>query len=267
MNQSEPNPATRLHDRYGPWALVTGASDGIGRATAVRLAESGLNVILVARNEAKLQSLADTLRRSHGVGCRVVAADLALTGAPLTLAESIKDLDIGLLVAAAGYGSGGPLLDSDLSLESGMVDLNCRSVLELSVLMGRRMVKRGRGGIMLFSSIVAFQGVPRAANYSATKAYVQSLAEGLHAELLPSGVDVLSVAPGPVKSGFADRAGMTMGAALQPDDVARGALTALGRRATVRPGRLSWLLEAALSPLPRWARSRAMAKVMAGMTS
>jgi short-subunit dehydrogenase len=258
---------TALKERYGPWAVVTGASDGIGRATAVQLAQAGLQLVLVARDKGRLQALADDLLAAHGTRCMVLPMDLSTSGACAALAHDVRALDVGLLVAAAGFGSGGPLLDADLAIESNMVDLNCHSALELSVLLGRRMVARGRGGLMLFSSIVAFQGVPRAANYSATKAYIQSLAEGLHAELAPLGVDVLAVAPGPVHSGFAGRAGMTMGAALTPDAVARGAVAALGRRTTVRPGRLSWLLEAALAPLPRWARSRAMAKVMAGMTA
>lgn len=267
MNHPFPARGAGMQARYGPWALVTGASDGIGKAISVRLAQAGFQLALVARNERRLQALAGELRDAHGTQSLVLPMDLSTPGASATLAQSVQELDVGLLVAAAGFGSGGPLLDADLAMESNMVDLNCRSALELSVLMGRRMVARGRGGLMLFSSIVAFQGVPRASNYSATKAYIQTLAEGLHAELAPLGVDVLAVAPGPVHSGFARRAGMTMGAGLTPDDVARGALSRLGRATTVRPGPLSWLLEAALAPLPRWARSRAMAKVMAGMTA
>jgi short-subunit dehydrogenase len=267
MSNAKAHGQAGFRERYGPWAVVTGASDGIGRATAVRLAQAGVQLVLVARNEGRLQSLAGELRATHAVQCLVLPMDLSADGASGRLSQAVQALDIGLLVAAAGFGSGGALLDADLAVESNMVDLNCRSALELSVLLGRRMVARGRGGLMLFSSIVAFQGVPRAANYAATKAYIQTLAEGLHGELAPLGVDVLAVAPGPVHSGFAGRAGMTMGAALTPDDVARGALARLGHRTTARPGWLSWLLEAALAPLPRWARSRVMARVMAGMTA
>lgn len=127
------------------------------------------------------------------------------------------------------------------------------------------MAARRTGGIVLFSSIVAFQGVPRQANYAATKAWVQVYAEGLRHELKPKGVDVLSVAPGPVATGFAARAGMTLGSAERPEVVARAALNALGRKGTVRPGRLATMLEAALSPLPRRGRTRIMGQVMAGM--
>lgn len=147
-----------------------------------------------------------------------------------------------------------------------MVDVNCRAVAALAHAFGRTLAERGRGGLVLMSSLVAFQGVPRAANYAATKAYVQSLAEGLHTELAPFGVDVIASAPGPVHSGFARRAGMVMGLAAQPAVVAEATLRALGRRTTVRPGLLSKLLELSLAVLPRWGRVRMMAKVMGGMT-
>ena len=107
--------------------------------------------------------------------------------------------------------------------------------------------------------------MPRAAHYAATKAYVQTLAEGLHIELAARGVDVIASAPGPIHSGFAARANMRMGFALKPEDVAQGTLNALGRKMTVRPGWLSKFLEAALK-LPRVLRVRIMKLVMGGMT-
>ena len=147
-----------------------------------------------------------------------------------------------------------------------MVDVNCRAVLALTQPFARRFAEQRRGGIVLMSSLLAFQGVARAANYAATKAYVQTLAEGLHRELKPHGVDVLAAAPGPVHSGFAARAGMTMGMGLQPKQIGGGALDALGRRVTVRPGWLSKLLEASFLGMPRRVRSRILARVMHGMT-
>ena len=177
-----------------------------------------------------------------------------------------RDLDVGLLVAAAGFGTSGPFVDCPLDSELAMIDLNCRAVAASSHLFARRFVARGRGGLVLLSSLVAFQGVPRAANYAATKAFVQSLAEGLRLELLPRGVDVVASAPGPVHSGFAARASMKMGFAQTPREVARSTLHALGRRGTVRPGWLAKLLEASLKPLPRFWRVRMMGVVMGGMT-
>ena len=256
----------RFVSRYGPWAIVTGASDGIGRAFAYDLAASGMNLVLVARRGEILQQIAGELRAKHRVSTLVITVDLARADAVAVISAATSDLDAGLLVAAAGFGTSGPLIDAPLTPELEMVDVNCRAVLELSHLFGRRFAERGRGGIILLSSLVAFQGVPRTANYAATKAYVQSLAEGLHLELGPRGVDVLSSAPGPIQSGFASRARMTMGMTQTPAAVARASLEALGRRGTVRPGWLAKGLAASLMFLPRWGRVRMMGIVMAGMT-
>ena len=252
--------------KYGPWAVVTGASDGIGREMASELAASGMNLVLVARRRAVLEQLANDWQARHGVEVRVLALDLSSMDAVETLAASTDDLAVGLLVACAGFGTSGPLLDSDLQRELTMVDVNCRSVLAASYHFGRRFAEQGRGGLILMSSLLAFQGVPRAAHYAATKAYVQNLAEGLRLEWKPHGVDVLASAPGPVQSGFAERANMRMGLALQAPSVARTTLRALGRRSTVRPGWLSKLLEGSLSTLPRWGRSLIVGQVMKGMT-
>jgi short-subunit dehydrogenase len=116
------------------------------------------------------------------------------------------------------------------------------------------------------SSLLAFQGVPRAANYAATKAFVQTFAEGLNRELAPAGVAVIAAAPGPIRSGFEARANMRMGLAQAPDDVVPATLRALGRRTTVRPGWLAKGLEASLALLPRSLRTRILAGVMGGMT-
>ncbi|ACA17408.1 short-chain dehydrogenase/reductase SDR [Methylobacterium sp. 4-46] len=260
-------PLPRLRDRYGPAALVTGASDGIGRAFARQLAAAGFDLVLTARREAVLTELAGALRSRHGVDVQVLAADLAEAEQVGRIAEATAGRDLGLLVAAAGFGTSGPFIEGDLAAELGMIDVNCRSLAEVTHVFARRFAERGRGGIVLLSSLVAFQGVPRAANYAATKAYVQSLAEGLHAELRARGVDVLAAAPGPVVSGFGGRAGMRIAAGQTPDEVAAGSLRALGRRATVRPGFLAKALETALTPLPRFGRVAMMGRVMAGMTA
>ena len=176
------------------------------------------------------------------------------------------DPTVGLLVASAGFGTSGSFLNADVHDELAMIDVNCRVVLEMSYRFGRRFADQQRGGIVLMSSLVAFQGVPHAANYAATKAYVQSLAEALHIELSPLGVDVVASAPGPIHTGFAARADMQMALALKPSAVAETTLKALGRRMTVRPGWPSKFLEASLALLPRWGRVHIMTQVMSGMT-
>jgi short-subunit dehydrogenase len=253
------------HDRYGPWALVTGASDGIGRATAALAAADGLNVVLAARSEAKLRSLATELAAAHGVETRIVAVDLSRPTGAATLLDAVDGLDIGLAVLAAGFGTNGPLADSTRVDELEMIAVNVTAVAELAQAFAHRLVERGRGGVVLFGSILGWQGVPGQANYAATKAYVQSLAEGLHGELKPHGVDVLSVAPGPVHTGFAARAGMTMSSATTPDVVAAATWSALGRRGTVVPGAQAKAMTAALKTLPRPLRSIILQRVMASM--
>jgi short-subunit dehydrogenase len=246
---------------------VTGASSGIGREIAHRLAEGGFDLVLVARRESELHALAAELTDRHGVEVRVLPLDLARPESLDRLASSTAGADIGLCVAAAGFGTSGPLIESPLPRELEMVEVNCAAVLTLAWLFGRRLADRGRGGLILLSSIVGFQGAPNAAHYAATKAYVQTLAEGLHVELQPRGVDVLAAAPGPVNSGFADTAGMRMGKVLSPRQVAQRSLNALGRRPTTFPGLLSRVLKDSLAPLPRRTRVRIMGTVMAGMTT
>jgi len=250
---------------YGPWAVVTGASDGIGREMVLRLAEAGLNLVLVARRRELLEQLATDLTARHGVETRVIVADLAVAAGVETVTTGTADLEVGLLVAAAGFGTSGRFIDSPLEQELAMVDVNCRAVTALVWHFGRRFADQRRGGMVLMSSLLAFQGVPYAAHYAATKAYVQTLAEALHVELAPLGVHIVASAPGPVQSGFAARASMRLGMALQPRAIAGATLDALGHRATVRPGLLSKVLEGTLILLPRWARVRVMGAVMAGM--
>lgn len=254
-------------EKYGKWAVVTGASDGIGKEISYLLAGSGLNVVIVARRVHLLDQLADELRKDFDVKVKVVVADLSSIDGVKSIINGTQSMDVGMLVAAAGYGTSGKFIQQSIEDEINMLEVNCRAVLALSHHFGKQFASQGRGGIILFSSLVAFQGVPLSANYSATKAYIQSLAEALHQELAPYGVDVLASAPGPIHSGFASRANMQMGLALKPDDVARGTLKALGSQSTVRPGALSKLLIGSLAFLPRPLRVRVMGQIMSGMTA
>lgn len=263
---SRPKQPTAFARRFGPWAVVTGASDGIGSEMAIDLARRGLNLVLVARREPLLRDLAMQLSSDFRADMTIVALDLGTPSANAELIERCKDLDIGLLVAAAGFGTSGDFADIAVGDELGMIDVNCRSVVELTHHFARRFKSQRRGGIVLMSSLVAFQGVPRAATYSATKAFIQSFAEGIRGELAPYQVDVLASAPGPVYSGFLKRANMTTGIGVTSKTVAQQTIAALGRHVLVRPGLISKLLEWALKPLPRRGRVWMMGIVMAGMT-
>jgi short-subunit dehydrogenase len=255
----------KLKSNYGPWAVVTGASSGIGRESAMRLAEAGLDLVLVARRQEALEELSREINDRYGVKSLIVKADLSAEEGIHAVRQATEDLDVGLLFAAAGYGTTGSFLNNPLEQELNMLNLNIRAVLELSWHFGRRFAERGGGGIVLISSIVGFQGMPNSAHYAATKAYVQSLGEALNIELAPYGVDVLTSAPGPTNSGFAERAGQQMGAALEAGVVAEKTLAALGKKGTVLPGFLSKLLVYSLALLPRQLRVRIMGQVMQGM--
>lgn len=253
--------------KYGEWAIVTGASEGVGREISLALAERGLNVVLVARRAELLEHLAETIKTQFQVQTIVIPADLSQTSAIENLIKSTSELNVGLLIANAGYGTSGALINADLQTELNMLDVNCRALLVLSHHYGGRFASQKRGGIILMSSIMAFQGVPNMANYAATKAYVQTLAEGLHIELATYGVDVHASAPGPIATGFAKRSNLKMAVAAQPKKVALDTLNALGKTTTVRPGFLAKFLEYSLKLLPRWGRVRVMQLVTKGMIS
>lgn len=226
--------------RYGPWALVTGASSGIGREFARQLAARGLNVVLAARREARLRALAAELEEGCRVACRVVPLDLCHDNFLEALRQATGGLDVGLLVNAAGFSMTGPFLDGDRDDMLRLLNLNVRAPMMLSYEYGRAMRRRGRGGIIVVSSVSAFAGTPCWANYSATKAYDLAFAEALATELKPDGIDVLALAPGTVRTEFLDVAGLNEGlTAMEATDVAALALSQLGRRRLVVPG-LFW---------------------------
>lgn len=256
----------KLLARYGQWAVVTGASSGIGREIARQLAAAGMNLLLVARRAAELDQLRSEITGPGKIQAIALPVDLAAPAAADMVFDAVANLNTGLLVNAAGFGLGGPFLENSLSEESSMIDVNCRALMELTHRFGTRFAAQRRGGIILFSSIVAFQGVPRSANYAATKAYVQSLGEALADELSGQGVDVLISKPGPTHSGFAARSGMNFGKAEKAEDVATATLAALGRKTSVTPGLLSKFLLGSLMTAPRSLRVQIMKSIMRSMT-
>lgn len=255
----------RLLSKYGEWALVTGASSGIGKELAKNLAAAGLNLIIHGRNEAALSALKKELA-AFNVEVKIVVADLAQSAGIDRVIQASQHQDIGLLVASAGYGTSGSILQTSLHTEVDMLRVNCEALLVLAHHFSRYFSQKRKGGIILMSSMVAFQGVPFSANYAATKAYVQSLAEAIAIELKPFGVDVLTAAPGPVESGFGKRANMKMDMFLTPEQVGVPILKALGRKTTVLPGFLTKFLVFLLRTVPRWGKVRIMKIVMGGMT-
>ena len=256
----------RLKKKYSSWALVTGASSGIGRELAERLAEAGLDLVLTARRHSLLNELSSDIRSQYKVDTHIIEADISTKQGIDDIINGTKDLDIGLLVAVAGFGTSGLFIKSSLEEELNMLQVNCTALLTLTHYFGKKFADRQRGGIILMSSMLGFHGAPYAAHYAATKSYVQSLAEALSLEMRKYGVDVLAAAPGPVNSGFADRANMQMDMAMKPSDIGMPILRALGRKTTVLPGALTKFLVWSLRMLPRWGKVRMMTVVMGGMT-
>jgi uncharacterized protein len=265
MKLSE-NEKRRLKDNYGPWAIVSGASSGIGFEIAERLAESGLNLVIHSRSENALHQIAQRLSSVYKVEIRTVASDVSESTGVQKIIEAAQTLPIGMLVASAGYGTSGEFIHTSMHAEINMLRVNCEALLSLTHHFAQKFAEKKRGGIILMSSMVAFQGVAYAANYAATKAYVQSLAEALAEELRPHNVDVLAAAPGPVASGFGQRANMKMNMSLSPQQVGIPILKALGRKTTVLPGFLTKFLVFSLRTVPRWGKIKIMKIVMGGMT-
>lgn len=258
---------SRLRATYGEWAVVTGATSGIGLELATQLAGAGFHLVLNSRREDVLIELGHRLASQFAIKTIPVASDMSDATGIETFLHATEDLNVGLFIASAGYGTSGAFLDSNLDTELDMLSVNCAALLRLTHHFSRRFAQQKRGGIILLSSMVAFQGTPFSANYAATKAYVQSLAEGIAIELKSHNVDVLAAAPGPVASGFGQRARMTMSMSLKPSDVGVPILMALGRQNTVLPGSLTKLLVYSLRTVPRWAKVRIMGKVMGGMAT
>jgi short-subunit dehydrogenase len=229
--------------------LVTGASAGIGTAIAQELARRGHNVVVVARREGRLRELASQLVDDHGVNAHVFAADLGDAAARDRLVAGIDELgvDVEILVNNAGYGDNGRVYRADRERLLAMVRLNCEALLDLQARYSPAMAERGRGAILNVASTAAFQPIPGTATYAATKAFVLSLSEATHSELKGKGVAVTALCPGPVKTEFAEVAGVG-GAEEQvpdlfwssPEEVAKAAIDGLasGKRVVI-PGLLN----------------------------
>ena len=231
----------RLTVRYGDWALVTGASSGIGAALARQIAAEGMNVVLSARREARLTSLAAELERDFEVETRVVVADLSERSGPAELLSAVSDLEIGFLVNNAGLGYAGrfDLLDGDQLRR--LVSVNCEAPVVLTHALVQGMRERGRGGILFTGSVAGHQPVPLHAVYAATKAFDQLLGEALWGELRASNIDVVVLEPGSTETEFQEVAGEIAHPGHSAEDVARRGLAALGQQPSVIVGWLNWI--------------------------
>ena len=250
---------------YGPWAVVTGASSGIGRAFVDHLAGRGVNIVLASRSHHRLREIGASVATAHGVGHRVVSVDLSNRSGAQTLITATEDLDVGLLVSNAGDGVPRDFLDQELDELHKQLAFNAVSHLELAHHFGRRVTDRGRGGIILVSATGGLHGIPHMANIAAAKGYVHHLGEALHYELEPAGVDVTVLLPGNIDTPIVDRIGLRASdfplALMAPDAAVEQAIKALiGGTATLVPGRP---LRLALGVIPRGISVRLNGRLMA----
>jgi uncharacterized protein len=244
-----------FRSRYGPWALVAGASEGIGEAFARQIAAKGVGVVLVARREGPLTALAHDLSEG-GAEVRTAAVDLTSATLLPQLEAVTRDLDIGLVVYNAGATLAiGPFMElgADHALE--LMHLNCRGPLLLTHHFGSRMVERGSGGIVIVTSGAAIAGAANLATYAASKAFELVLAESLWAELRDRGVDVLACVAGATNTPSLIASGAKLDAAplgvMQSDEVAVEALARLADGPTLVVGEGNREAFAGLWPIPR----------------
>ncbi len=230
--------------RYGPWALVAGASEGLGAAFARALAARGLDLILVARRAEVLEATGRAIEEQYGVQVRKKALDLARPDLVAALAQDTGGgAEVGLVVYNAAFSIIGEFFDAPIEEHLKEIDVNCRGPLALIHHFGSEMLERGRGGIVLMSSMAAFQGSPLITNYAATRAYNLLLAEGLWDELRERGIDVAACCAGATRTpnyeASMPKTESALVPVLAPEAVVEEALAALGRRPSIIPGRVN----------------------------
>jgi len=261
-------------EKYGPWALVAGASEGVGASFAEALAERGLNVVLVARRQEVLDEVAHGIRAASGVETRTLALDLSRPDAAAALVAAVADLEIGFLVHCAGADADyTPFLDNPVGTAEALVQRNCTVLVQLCHAFATSMVTRGRGGIVILGSGSGFAGAPKLATYGATKAFDMVFAEGLWAELEPQGVDVLGLVLGETDTPALRRMRHRLGLAASVDEAPRGAarardvvadgLASLGRGPIRMADRKLRMGSRGFFPMGR----NRMARMMAGATA
>src|SRR6266545_4097405 len=256
--------------RYGSWGIVAGASEGLGAAYAEELAARGLNLVLVARRAELLQSLASLLSKKYNIETKIIPLDLSAADAVEQIAENTKDVEIGLLVYNAAFSAIGPFLERSLDDHLKEIHTNAFTPLKLIYLFAPRMLSRSRGGIVLMSSLSAFQGSAYISTYSATKAFNIVLAEGLWEEWRERGVDVLVCVSGAIKTpnyvaSEPEQRGGLGDMTMNPDQVVFDALNALGKKPYVIPGRINRVASFVMRHLlPRKVAIQFMGRVLRG---
>jgi uncharacterized protein len=252
------------------WAVVTGASSGLGRGLAARLADRGMSLVLTGRNQSRLNEAAHEIRRAAPrVKVETVAADLSTRSGVSALLDRVGDRPIEVLVNNAGFGSYGPFAEADSDREANEVAVDVSAVVTLARAFLPGMLARGSGGILNVASAIAFQPAPYQAVYGASKAFVLSFSEALWAETRAAGVTVTALCPGPTRTGFVEALGADVAHTAiysrlaEPEPVIEAGLRAFDKgRAVVIPGLLTKVVAAIGRFMPREWMTRVSARLL-----
>jgi hypothetical protein len=235
--------------QFGPWAVITGASSGIGREFARQIAASGIDLVLVARRETLLNEIGAELTIEFRVKHRVIVADLSEDGSVKEVESATADLDIGLIVSNAGTGSPGRFLSANRDELAALLRLNTLAHLDIACRFCPKLASRKRGGILFLGAMGAEVGIPFMANDAAAKAYVHSFAKALHVELKPLGVHVTVLPPGPTDTPVLAKFGlssesMPMKPLKVEQCVSEGLKALQENRSMIIPGRMNRIMNA-----------------------
>lgn len=260
--------AADFRSKYGPTALVAGAAVGLGAAYSRQIAAHGLGLVLIDRDAAALAKTADAIRKEHGVDVQTLDVDLGRADVAERVRAGLGDATIGLLVYNAAVGTVAPFLETTPALADAAIDVNCRGPLRLIHALVPAMVERGRGGVILMSSMSGNFGSAQLTVYAATKAFTLVFGDALWSELKPQGVDVLVVQPGSTRtpgwlSSQPSEPGGEIMPAMDPADVVREALATLGVEPRVIPGDANKQGAELLGQLPR----RQAVEMMSALTA
>lgn len=236
-------------NKFGPWAIITGASSGIGKEFARQLAASGLNVVLVARRLSLLEEIGGGLAKEFGIQYRAIEADLAEENSIGKLVKAVDDLDIGLLISNAGTGKVGRFLAFEEEELKWFVRLNAISHLSLAHRFGRKFKKRGKGGILFTGAMGAYDGVPFMASMAASKAFLLSLGKSLHHEFRKTGINITVLITSPTQTPIISKLGFDKGKMpMKPLSVGQcveeGLVALKNNRPSVLPGRAYRIMNA-----------------------
>ena len=245
-------------ERYGEWAVITGASSGVGKEMTYEVASKGFNLVIIARREDKLKAISSDIQNKFEIKIKILLVDFSTQDAIQSVILACEGLEVGLLINCAGYALSDNFLDNSIESELALLEVNVKTPLALTHHFAQAMKKRKRGGIIFVSSIMALAGAGGWASYNASKSHNLLLAEGLGEELNSYGVNVIALTPGSIKSGFQNRSeSKSMIFALHPRRVARCGLWMLGcKKRTHTAGLLNKLIAFSTRLTPRFINTK-----------